>query len=197
MGTFSVMQSGNRRVNINITDFRYMHLKLGRKAAMQYAEFGVGERLDYFGSQAQYIEKALKNIKLKKIDLPIRAANASINKELEKQNDMLLTQVLQRHHSAIAQILQGLFNPQLPEPMKNYLVGVIAAQGALMSRLLRNFGHDDISRLQPELKLSEMLKGANNGNKQQGLSGPQQGNEGAAAPLPVASDRQLGSVQPI
>lgn len=197
MGTFSVLQSGNRRVNVNITDFRYMHLKIGRKAAMQYAEFGVGERLNYFGEQAQYIKKALENIKKKKIDLPIRAANASINKELEKQNDMLLTQVLQRHHSAIAQILQGLGNPQMPPPMKEFLVGVIAAQGALMSRLLRNFGHDDVSRLQPELKLSDKLKGAENEQQQQGISQSEQGIPGATNQSTATPDRQLAGVLPI
>jgi len=202
MGTFSVLQSGNRRVNVNITDFRYMHLKIGRKAAMQYAEFGVGNRLEYFGEQAQYIEKALRNIKAKRIDLPIRAANASINKELEKQNDMLLTQVLQRHHSAIAQILQGLGNPQMPEFMKQFLIGVIGAQGALMSRLLRNFGHDDISRLQPELKLTDELKGANNGQGPKPNGQPPQlesgqSIQGTTTADPLTPDRQLGSVRPI
>jgi hypothetical protein len=191
MGTFAVMQSGNRRVNVNITDFRYLHLKLGRKAARQYAEFGVGERLKYFGTQAESIKKALQNIKEGRIDLPIRAANASINKELEKQNDMLLTQVMQRHQAMISQILSGLQNPQMGEPMKNYLIGVIAANGHLMSRILRNFGHDDIARLQPEIELVKMLKGANNN------AGPKESSQSVSTPFPVSQSRQPTSVQTI
>jgi len=195
MGTFSVLQSGNRRVNVNITDFRYMHLKLGRKAGKMYSEFGVGKRLEYFGKQAKFIQLALENIRKKRIDLPIRAANASINKELEKQNDMLLSQVLQRHHSAIAQILQGLANPQMPPQMQKFLVGVIAAQGALMSKLLRNFGHDDVSRLQPELELTKELKGASNANAgQQGKPQGPQTVEGQTTPFPTLSGGQLAPV---
>lgn len=193
MGTFSVLQSGNRRVNVNITDFRYMHLKIGRKAGRMYSHFGVGERLKYFGQQSVYIKLALENIKNKRIDLPIRAANASINKELEKQNDMLLSQVLQRHHGAIAQILQGLVNPQMPPMMQKFLIGVIAAQGALMSKLLRNFGHDDISRLQPELELTKELKGASNGRQPQ--QGPQQGAQSQGAPFPPTADRNMAPIQ--
>jgi hypothetical protein len=194
MGTFSVMQSGNRRVNVNITDFRYLHLKLGRKAARMYAEFGVGERLKYFGNQAGAIKKALENIKNGRIDLPIRAANASINKELEKQNDMLLTQVMQRHHATIAQILTGLGNPQMTPELKFFLVGVIGASGHLMSKLLRNFGHDDIARLQPELDVVKMLKGANqNANNRQSQEG--EGPKSLSTPFPVSPGQQNAPVQ--
>jgi hypothetical protein len=194
MGTFSVLQSGNRRVNVNITDFRYMHLKLGRKAAKQYAEFGVGDRLKYFGEQAKYLKKALENIRQGRIDLPIRAANASINKELEKQNDMLLVQVMQRHHATIAQILQGLGNPQMPAELKTFLIGVIAASGELMSRILRNFGHDDISRLQPELNVVKMLtKGANENVSNR----PNETEQSTSTAFPVGSNGQAGAVPAI
>ena len=155
MGTFSVMQAGNRRVNINITDFRYTHLKLGRKFLNQYCEFGIGERLRRFGTRAKFLEMALANIRKGRLDLPIRAATASINKELEKQNDMLLTQVMQRHHMGISQILQAVSNPQLPPEVKQFLVGWIDSSSLIMARILRNFGHDDISRLLPERKLLE------------------------------------------
>jgi hypothetical protein len=166
MGTFSVMQAGNRRVNINITDFRYTHLKLGRKFLNQYCEFGVGERLRRFGTRAKTLELALANIRRGRLELPIKAATASINKELEKQNDMLLTQVMQRHHMGISQILQSVSNPQLPPELKKFLVGWIDSSSIIMGRILRNFDHDDLSRLLPERKL---LEGAADG--QQGMGG--------------------------
>lgn len=160
MGTFSVMQAGNRRVNVNIADFRYMHLRIGRRCGRMYANFGIGDRVKRFGLDKEILSKALINIREGRMELPIKAATASINKELEKQNDMLLTQVLQRHFAAISQILAGLGAPGMPDVMKKYLIGVIGAQGQLMSRLLRNFGYDDISRLQPEMEAFNELKGA-------------------------------------
>lgn len=158
MGTFSVMQQGNRRTNINVTDFRYMHLKLGRKLLRQYAEFGIGERQKYLGKQAAILLKALENLKNGKISIPIRAATASVNQELEKQNGMLFTQVMQKHQGMISQLLQGVENPTIPPMLKDYLIGVIAANGQLMSKLLRNFNYDDVSRLQPELELIKKLR---------------------------------------
>lgn len=169
MGTLSVMQRGMSRVNINITDFRYLHLRIGRRCEKQYAEFGVGDILKRFGNQASVITKALENIKKGRLEIPIRAANASINKELEKQNDMLLTQVMQRSQTMIAQILQGIQNPMMPPDMRDYLIGTIAANAQLMSHIYRNFGHDDISRLLPELDIVKKLRSQKNG--QQSISG--------------------------
>lgn len=167
MGTFSVMQAGNRRVNLNITDMRYTHLKLGRKFLNQYAAFGIGERMQAFGEKAQYLKLALENVRSGKLILPIKAATASINKELEKQNDMLLSQVMQRHHQGIAQIMQAVSNPSIPPEMKQFFVGWIDSASIIMARILRNFGHDDISRLLPERKLVE---GASNGAAGQGTN---------------------------
>jgi hypothetical protein len=178
MGTFSVMQAGNRRVNLNITDCRYTHHKLGRKFLNQYAEFGVGERLQAFGERAKFLKMALDNVKAGKLILPIRSATASINKELEKQNDMLLTQVMQRHHMGVSQILQSVGNPGLPPELKDFLIGWIDSSSLLMARILRNFGHDDISRMLPERKIIEK-QGASSG--QQGGAGPTGGGAGGAS----------------
>ena len=159
LGTFSVMQAGNRRANINTTDIRYAHIKLGRKFLTYYSHFGIGERIKLFGEKSQYLKLALENYKNGRIMLPIKAANASINRELEKQNDMLLANVMRQHHMGIAQLLQSVLNPAMPPEMKEYLIGVMEASQQLMYHILRNFGHDDTSRLLPK---PSVLKGASN-----------------------------------
>jgi hypothetical protein len=180
MGTFSIMQAGNRRININVTDFRYMHLNIGQKSTRQYAYFGVGEdRLKYLGKQARYLQQAMENIKQGRLELPIKAATASINKEIEKQTGMLFTQVMQRHFGAIGQLLQGVLNPSIPDPLKEFLVGSIAAQSYVMGKLLRAFNYDDISRMQPEVDILNKLRSQNNNGQQnvQGAAG--QGGQGS------------------
>lgn len=187
MGTFSIMQQGARRININVTDFRYLHLNCGQKFLRQYAYFGVGQdRLKYLGQQAQYLKMAMEAIKTGRLELPIKAATASINKEIEKQTGMLFTQVMQRHYGVIAQTLQGVTNPIVPEPIKKFLLGSIVGQSYIMSRLLRAFGYDDIMRMQPELDAVKMIEdmdkqkqGANNGQRPiQGNAGAPQGGNG-------------------
>lgn len=179
MGTFSVMQAGNRRININTTDMRYSHLRLGSLVLRQYAQFGVGDRLKLFGKKSDILKKALDNYRDGRIMLPIRAANSSVNKEIEKQNDMLMVQVMQRHHMGISQILQSLGNPMVPEDLKKFLVGWIDSSSIIMGRLLRNFGYDDTSRLLPERNILKDL-GEKQGQGQgtsQGKGGPS-GNAG-------------------
>ena len=172
MGTFSIMQQGARRININITDFRFLHLNSGQKCLRQYAYFGIGEnRLKYYGDDAKYLSKAMEAIKAGRLELPIKAATASINKEVEKQTGMLFTQVMQRHYGAIAQILQGITNPTIPDDIKEFLIGSIGGMAYVMSKLARAFGYDDVARMQPELKtLNKLLQGANK-NGQQSIQG--------------------------
>src|SRR6266436_1661654 len=177
MGTFSIMQAGNRRININVTDFRYMHLNLGQKFSNMYAAFGIGEnRLKYLGKQAEILQKALDNLKQGRIELPIKAATASINKEIEKQTGMLFNQVMQRHYGAIAQILQGIVNPVIPPEIKEFLIGSIGGMSYIMSKLLRAFNYDDISRMQPEREIINKIKQA---SQQQGASNGQPNIQGA------------------
>ena len=170
MGTFSIMQQGARRINVNVTDFRYLHLNIGQKLLRQYAYFGIGQdRLKYYGTQAPLLSKAFNNLRNGRIELPIKAATASINREIEKQTGMLFTQVMQRHYGMIAQILQGVTNPIAPPPIKDYLVGSISAMSYIMARLLLAFGYDDIKRMQPELDVIKLLKGQGANNGQQGV----------------------------
>lgn len=153
MGTFSIMQSGARRININVTDFRYLHLNIGNKCLRQYSTFGVGEnRLKYLGQQAKYLQMAMEAVKEGRLNLPIKAATASINREIEKQTGMLFTQVMQRHYGAIAQILQGVVNPSIPDEIRKFLIGSIGGMSYIMSKLVRAFGYDDITRMQPEMQ---------------------------------------------
>lgn len=171
MGTFAVMQEANSRVAVNTTDMRYAHIKLGRMFLQMYAEFGVGSRAKLFGKNEPYLRKALDNIKNGRLILPVRAASASINKELEKQNDMLLTNVLKQHYQGVGQVLQAIQNPQMPEDMKEYLVATIKGSQQMMGRILRNFGHDDTSRMLPE---PSIIKSKGNGNGQQPTGSPSQ-----------------------
>jgi len=156
MGTFSALQAGNRKSNLRIADFRLTHMEVGSKALELYAEMGLGKKGRYFGKQEEFLKKALDSIKNGRIRIPVKASTASINKEMEKQNDMLMVNLMRQHYMGISQILQNL--PQAPEHMKDYLANVIIGSDFLMRHVLRNFGHDDISRLLPEPQFIKQLK---------------------------------------
>lgn len=158
MGTFAVQQQSNRRSNLRTTDMKYSHIALGRLILKLYAHFGIHNKGRVFGKNERYLIAALSNVKLGKLDFPVRASTASINRELEKQNDMLLVNVLRQHHMGVAQLLQAVTSGQVPPEMQSYLIRTMEAADALMHTVLRNFGHDDTSRLLPKNDLVERFK---------------------------------------
>jgi hypothetical protein len=151
------MQQSNKRSNLRTTDMRYSHISLGRLVLKLYAYFGLGDKGRIFGKNEKYLVKALEAVKQGRLNFPVRASTASVNRELEKQNDMLLVNVLRQHHMGISQLMQAVMGGQLPPELAKYLVKTIRSSDALMHQVLRNFGHDDTSRLLPDNDLVEAL----------------------------------------
>lgn len=170
MGTFAVMQAGNRRNNLRTTDMRYAHIDLGRLILKLYAYFGIGDKGRVFGKKEELLRQALNNVRQGRMEFPIKAASESVNKELEKQNLMLLVNVIKQHHMGVAQLLQsiGQAGQMIDDVNKKYLLDTIKAQDYLMQDLLRAFNMNDIARLLP---LPEFLKGAMNAIQQGGTAG--------------------------
>lgn len=148
-GTAMVLQQSNNRNNLRMSDMRAAHVKLGRKILLLYSTFGMGTKLRKYGERAERIAQALQNYKDEKLGLVIKPATASLNRELEKQNDILLSATLERIYAGDAQILQSLSMQGIPPELKQYYVEVLKAKNFLMKHILRNFGHDDVERLVP------------------------------------------------
>src|ERR1700733_1263419 len=151
MGTFATMQEGNTRANLNETEFRVSHYCFGRPALLYDANFGVDEKdIRALGRQSQYLEKAFKNVKSGSIILPIRAATGSVNKEIEKQNIMLLLNKWRAHVQMVSQLMQQTTNPMAPPEYTDYLLNVILASNVLMTKICRDFNVPDPSSILPE-----------------------------------------------
>jgi hypothetical protein len=152
MGTLSLLQEGNTRTDLNITDIRYAHTKLGRILGLEYATFGLRDDLkDQFGEAAEKIQFALDAILARKMALPVYASTASVNREVEKQSDIMLNQLMEHYHQGIAAMLQSLNNPMIPPQMKEYTMGALEAARTLMKATLRHFGQDEVDRLVPDI----------------------------------------------
>lgn len=158
MGTFSVMQQSNRRSNLRTTDMRYSHISLGRLVLLLNSYFGIGEKGRIFGKQEKYLNLALDAVKKGRLNFPVRAATASINRELEKQNSMLLVNIVRQHTMGIAQLIQGIVSGQMHPAMAKYAVKTIRANDAIMTKVLRSFNEDDVSILVPDNDLNKALK---------------------------------------
>jgi hypothetical protein len=150
LGTLAAMQEGNHRTNLATSDFRHAHQKLGSLLTSLYGKFGTGGKEEMFGADAHYLKEALEEFLKQKCRIPIRSTAASINKEVEKQNDMLMVGLIQRHYTAQAQIMQAVNNPMIPDNAKKYLMHVLAASDRLMNQILRDFGKDQPKNFIPD-----------------------------------------------
>jgi len=151
MGTMALLQEGNNRTDLNISDMRYSHTRLGRIITKEFAAFGLGGRPLLFGEMSEDILAAFEAVKNGTIGLPIYSSTASINREVEKQNDIMLTSVLNRHYGTITEMLSQMNNPQLPEEAREYVKKAVTAADNLMREVMRHFGYNEVDRFVPEV----------------------------------------------
>ncbi len=177
-GTSMVMTQFNNRNNLRTGDMRGAHVKLGIKFLTMYSHFGIGEKLKNYGTNAEKLKKALEMFKAGTLGLRLRPSSASMNKELDRQNDVLLSDRLDRYYNSQAQILQALSQPNIPPAMKEYYFDMLLATKVTMQALLRNFGKDNVDTILPDIgKIITSMQpqpgaGAGNGNQAGGGSNP-------------------------
>lgn len=159
-GTFAVMQQQNNRTGLRTSDMRNAHTRAGDKISKVYAYFGLGSKMRAYGTDAVKLAQAFDYLKKQRLGLLIRPSSASINKEMEKQNDLLLTQHLERLYAGDAQVIQALGQPGMPQELKQYYIDMLKAKNYLMKHILRSYGHEDIKSLIP---VPSFLKGQRQG----------------------------------
>jgi hypothetical protein len=154
-GTLAGMQESNSRVNLEASDFRHAHVKLGSLLTAMYGKYGVGDRAKIFGLDSDALKSAFKEYNNNRLAIPIRASTASLNREMDKQSDMLLAGMMQRHYTAIGQLMQAMSSPMAPEDVKDYMVKTVRSLDRFMKRVLRDFGYDQPDQFIPEPKLPD------------------------------------------
>jgi hypothetical protein len=158
-GTMATMIDGNRRVNLDTMDMRYAHTKLGKMLLDFYSYFGVpNQKLAPYGTQGEHIAEALEKYKSGKFKISVRSTTASVNREVDRQNDVFLSQVFNRHFMAMGQFLQSILTPQTPAPMRDYLLNIASASQTLMTKIAKSFGYENASSFLPTPKIIEQLE---------------------------------------
>lgn len=172
-GTSMTLGQQNNRNSLRTGDMRSAHVKIGNKLLTMYANFGIGKRIKRYGDSKDVLEKALQNVVDEKLGLRVRPTTAAMNKELERQNDILLSDRLERYYQQQAQMIEALMNPQAPPPMKEYFAQAIVAGRVMMQALLRNFNKGNVDAYLPQVKglIDQVMKA--------GQPGPGAGGAGA------------------
>jgi hypothetical protein len=152
MGTMSVMQEGNSRTDMNLALFRNAHVLLGQTMLGLYAHFGVDKNiLKGYGVDKELLEEALEAYAQGSMRAVVVAGTASVNREVEKQNNMLMQQNLRQHYQMSMGMLQQIENPMTPPDTRLYLAQALHAMNSIQEKLLRDFGiHDGGEDMVPQ-----------------------------------------------
>ena len=150
-GTSMVMSQANNRNQIRTGDMRAAHVKLGMKFLTMYANFGIGGKLAKYGTQAEKLKRALEMYKDGTLGLRLRPASAALNKELDRQNDITLSDRVSRFYQEEAQMIQAIMTQGIPEPLKELYLEQLLGARAMMQSILRTFNKDNTETVLPDL----------------------------------------------
>ncbi len=189
-GTSMVMMQQNNRNNLRTGDLRSAHVKLGCKFLTMYSHFGIGEKLKKYGSRAEKLKKALEAYKDGTLGLRLRPASSSMNKEMDKQNLILLSDRYDRLYQSQAQIIQAINTPGISPDLRQYYLDMLLATRATGQALSRAFSIDNVDTVLPDvshiveaaMKQLEQAAGAGAGNGNQNS-----GRSGAVSAIPTAT----------
>lgn len=173
-GTSMTLGQQNNRNSLRTADMRSAHVRIGTKLGIMYANFGIGDRLARYGSNAEALKKALDAVRTGNLGLKLRPTSAALNKELERQNDIMLSDRLSRFYQEQSQMIEAMLNPQAPPPMKQYFAQCIIAGRVMMQAILRNFNKNNVDAFLPQMKdiVAQIMNA--------GQPGPGAGGAGAA-----------------
>jgi hypothetical protein len=155
MGTLAVLQESNTRANHRTSDFRHSHVKLIGLLTDFYGAMGLGRKGSIFGLDDKILNEALSDYLDRKVRIPIRAATASANKEVDKQNKMLLMQTMRQHTQSQTQLIQAIMNAGVPPEVKKWMIQTVKAQDRMMKSTLRDFQQDQPDEFVPEMDFKE------------------------------------------
>jgi hypothetical protein len=191
-GTMAVMQENNSVVGFATAEFRAAHAALGSLVTAMYGRFGTGGREEMFGINGEALQEAFKDFEDNRIRIPMRATTGSLNKEIDKQTGVILAGLLQRHYTAVSQMMQAVNNPMIDPKTKNWMIQVIVAAEQLHKKIVKDFGYEQPDLFVPEAQTSDGAdQQANQGAQMApggvpmgGAGGPQPGGAGGPVPQP-------------
>jgi len=183
-GTSMTLGQQNNRNSLRTGDMRAAHVKIGIKLGTMYANIGIGDRLKRYGTNVKALKDALENVRNGNLGLRLRPTSAAMNKELERQNDILLSDRLERYYTQQAQVIEAMMNQQCPPPMKEYFAQTIIAGRVMMQALLRNFNKNNVDAYLPQVK--QLVDQIMNAGQPQGVGNGQ-----------PAGNQQLGGLNSV
>lgn len=182
-GTLAVMQENNSVVGFATSEFRHAHVQLGSLLTAMYGRFGTDGREEMFGLDAQNLTEALEEFANNRMRIPLRATTGSLNREADKQAGVIMAGLMQRHYTAVSQMMQAMNNPMIDPKTKAWMTNVVIASEQLHKKIVKDFGYEQPDIFVPEAELGDQAGGQADKGGQMAPGGLPMGGAGGGSPL--------------
>lgn len=132
MGTMAVLQTSNSRSAHRTSGFRHSSVKLYSMVTDFYGMLDLGD--------TDLVKQALADYIKRELNIPVRAADASMNKEVTKQSEIILNQAYSAYIKETSSLLQAYQNPTAGGPeYKKWLRAIIISKTLLFRQIIKDF----------------------------------------------------------
>uniref|UniRef100_A0A6M3KZB9 Putative portal protein n=1 Tax=viral metagenome TaxID=1070528 RepID=A0A6M3KZB9_9ZZZZ len=156
-GTLALLQESGRHFDLIINNTRKALVELSYQIIELYAQYDPSKIFLIDGGKEQEaieisLPNNLENLR-EEYDFYCTATSLIVNKEIEKQTNLMLTQQLGGIFQQMLQLLMVVFNPQmqLPEEVKSFIFSLLRSYAKMSEDLIRSFEKIDVESYLPEL----------------------------------------------
>lgn len=181
-GTLALLQESGRHFDLVINNSRKALVELAYQVIELYMQYNPNKVFEVTREEQPftYMLPKISNLR-EEYEFYCSATSLAVNKEIEKQTNLLLLQQLSGLFQQMIQLLMMIQNPQmiLPPDVSKFIAGVIKSYFKLAEDLIRSFEKVDVASYLPEVpdivkiaygqggdlnSIMAMIKGGMNGN---------------------------------
>lgn len=154
-GTLALLQESGRHFDLVINNSRQAMVEVAYQIIELYMQYKPEKVFAITGADNQFVDLKLPEINnlREEYEFYCAATSLSVNKEIEKQTNLLLLQQLGQLFGQMINMMMMVFSPQmkLPDEIKEYVTNVVKSYHYMAQELVRSFEKIDIDKYIPEL----------------------------------------------
>ena len=152
-GTLALLQESGRHFDLVINNSRQALAETAYQIIELYAQYDP-YKIFYIDGEDSSLPEGLTILNLRdEYEFYCTATSLTVNKEIEKQVNLILLQQLSGIFQQMLQLLMMVFNPQvqLPEEIRGFVVNMVKVYYKMAEDLVRSFEKIDVKQYLPEL----------------------------------------------
>lgn len=154
-GTLALLQESGRHFDLVINNSRQAMVEVSYQIIELYMQYKPEKLFSVLGKDKQFSDVYLPEVSnlREEYEFYCSATSLSVNKEIEKQTNLLLLQQLGTLFSQMINLMMMVFSPQmnLPDELKEYVINILKSYHFMAQELVRSFEKIDIDKYIPEL----------------------------------------------